>query len=195
MATTMSTSSRHTNKKGVTPPCDPSVLASARTCVSSCELHVEKGIPFKGHGEVGDFEEMFRQISNLKLESNTVLMDGFPRSGSHWVFEILNMIFQGTCEFGDRNCGDGFLDLSGSNVTGMYAALPKPKIITTHLHPGLLPRDICKVSTKLVYILRNPKDALVSWYRVTSSYVRDQERFSGSWEEFFEIQVCSCGNH
>ncbi|XP_035826652.1 sulfotransferase family cytosolic 1B member 1 isoform X2 [Aplysia californica] len=71
----------------------------------------------------------------------------------------------------------------------LQAIVGPRRIITSHLPPKFLPEDIFRKQVKLVYIMRNSKDTLVSWYDMASKYEQDTVRFQGTWEEFLELQL------
>ncbi|XP_005095450.2 sulfotransferase 1A1 [Aplysia californica] len=173
----------------VKPLSNPEVLESARAQFRVMKTYEKDGIPYLGSTFVSDFEEMFRQISDVKLKDDDVFLIGFMRSGNHWVSEILSMILRQTATFTDFYFHSRFPEIMGIEVHEKFQAIPEPRIIITHIHPNRLPRDVLKKPVKFVYILRNPKDTLASWYKLTTSLNNDGDCFYGSWDEFFELQL------
>ena len=67
-----------------------------------------------------------------------------------------------------------------------YSEKPSPRVFTTHLPPRLLRTQIFEDKVKVVVVIRNPKDTLVSlyhFYRMMSTL----GNFDGTWDEFFEL--------
>lgn len=62
-------------------------------------------------------------------------------------------------------------------------ALPSPRMIKSHLPAYLLPRQIWTVKPKLIYIIRNPKDAAVSYYHMARNNLIPN---NGTMSEFLE---------
>ena len=62
--------------------------------------------------------------------------------------------------------------------------LPDPRFIFTHFPFGYLPKN---PSTKYIYIYRNPKDIVVSFYH---HYTNDKyDSFVGTFDEFFQMYM------
>ena len=67
------------------------------------------------------------------------------------------------------------------------AAAPRPRLLKTHLPFKLAPRQITtRKGVKVFYVMRNPKDVLVSYFYFYKSTVTFG-RFPGSWDEFFAM--------
>ncbi|XP_066908556.1 sulfotransferase 4A1-like [Halyomorpha halys] len=68
---------------------------------------------------------------------------------------------------------------------------PSPRLIKTHFPLSLLPRGVHKKNCKIVYVARNPRDVVVSYYYLlrtwrTTNYVGS---FSQFWKQFKEGHV------
>ena len=70
-----------------------------------------------------DLEEQFRQIATADLKDDDILLNGFPRSGNHLVWEILHMILNDTTEFTDRTWTANVFDIWGNDVHKNISAL------------------------------------------------------------------------
>ncbi|KAA8533911.1 hypothetical protein F0562_031428 [Nyssa sinensis] len=58
------------------------------------------------------------------------------------------------------------------------SGMPSPRLFHTHLHYNVLPDSIKNSKCKIVYITRNPKDALVSlWHHFNTMFRPNQEPF------------------
>lgn len=67
----------------------------------------------------------------------------------------------------------------------LAAATPRPRCIKSHLPPELLPKQIWTVKPKVVYVARNPKDAVVSYYH----HHRLWNGYQGTFEHFFQAFI------
>nr|KAG5702315.1 hypothetical protein BaRGS_002982 [Batillaria attramentaria] len=78
-----------------------------------------------------------------------------------------------------------FLDLKtpekGSNPPGS-----DPRVFFTHLKFHHLPKQVFEKKVKVVYLLRNPKDAWVSLYNHTRSHTGIMD-YPGTWNQFFSL--------
>ena len=61
--------------------------------------------------------------------------------------------------------------------------MPSPRLIKTHLPLDFLPDDV--LSGKVIYITRNPKDTLVSYYHFARMLAFSS--FEGSFEHFLRL--------
>lgn len=78
--------------------------------------------------------------------------------------------------------------IQGMSTPAYHSAsgLPSPRIIKTHFPLSLLPRDVHKNKAKVIYVARNPKDVIPSYYHLlrlwrTSGYTSNLKKF---WEQF-----------
>lgn len=61
-------------------------------------------------------------------------------------------------------------------------AAKSPRIIKTHLHVNLLPKQIWTVKPKIIYVAREPKDVAVSFYH----HYRNIQCYEGNFNDFME---------
>ncbi|NXD04256.1 ST6B1 Sulfotransferase, partial [Certhia familiaris] len=61
--------------------------------------------------------------------------------------------------------------------------LPSRRIIVTHLRPDFLPPSIFQSKAKILVLVRNPKDAAVSYYHFSNNLPL-MPSFA-SWDEYF----------
>lgn len=63
-------------------------------------------------------------------------------------------------------------------------AMPSPRTLKTHLPIQLLPPSLLEKNCKMIYIARNPKDNMVSYYHFHR--MNKALPAPGTWEEYFE---------
>lgn len=88
------------------------------------------------------------------MEHNSVV-------GTHWVNEIMRMLLSGKAEYNSdpiSNMESGNFDSTSCNSSSST----EPRVLHTHLPCQMLPQTILR--QKIVYIMRNPKDQIVSLY-------------------------------
>lgn len=73
---------------------------------------------------------------------------------------------------------------SAPNIDYIESTTP-PRILKTHLRPHYLKKQMDEVNFKTTFVLRNPKDVLVSFYHYCQGFYGNK----GSWDNFFELFI------
>lgn len=143
-----------------------------------------EGIPFP----VVDFtpEHMREVQENFVFKDEDVLILSFPKSGTNWLIEILSLIYSK----GDPTWVQSVPIWERSpwleTMYGYKSLKDKegPRFITSHVPIHLFPKSIFKSKAKVIYLIRNPRDILVSGYFfwIISYFVKKPE----SLEQYFE---------
>uniref|UniRef100_A0A0B6YQD9 Sulfotransferase domain-containing protein n=1 Tax=Arion vulgaris TaxID=1028688 RepID=A0A0B6YQD9_9EUPU len=136
-----------------------------------------------------DLVHLLNLILGLRVREDDVISIGFPRSGNHWTFEIVSMILSQTTDFEKDHFYSRLLEYLGNEVAANVEKIPSPRNLATHCRIQNIPEEAIEKRTKLIYILRNPKDVLVSLYKFTTSLSHGASNFAGTWDEFFELQM------
>ncbi|CAF1047365.1 unnamed protein product [Brachionus calyciflorus] len=142
------------------------------------ELIHHRNILFPG------FTNDLLKIKTMKLRPDDTFIIGYPKSGTTWTEEIVWLV-------------ENNLDYDKSLKTSHFERvlfldkepiikidqLPAPRVLKSHLPLEYLPDDIAKFC-KVIYIMRNPKDVLVSYFSFVK-WLKDLE-FSGTLEDIVE---------
>ncbi|XP_034036737.1 amine sulfotransferase-like [Thalassophryne amazonica] len=109
------------------------------------------------------------QIYNLEIRDSDVFVVTYPKSGTIWMQQILLLIkAKGeVTAFTDPDTesnGDliPWIELNGGIEAFITASSPRLRV--SHLQPQLMPAALSQKKGKVIYVLRNPKDVLVSYY-------------------------------
>lgn len=105
--------------------------------------------------------QRLKDVHELAGRDDDVIIAAYPKAGTHWVWEITNMLLQGTAEYHKSMKEAQMLEFTG--VTGVDA-IPSPRVFNTHLRFRQLPSDMINRRSKIIYVTRNPKDMAVSRY-------------------------------
>ncbi|XP_029329595.1 bile salt sulfotransferase 1 isoform X2 [Mus caroli] len=123
-----------------------------------------EGIPFPAIGYQRENLEDVRSKFVVKEEDLLILT--YPKSGTHWLIEIVCLIqtkgdpkWIQTVPIWDRS---PWLETD----SGYPALINKegPRLITSHLPIHLFPKSLFSSKAKAIYLIRNPRDILVSGY-------------------------------
>ncbi|XP_022098306.1 sulfotransferase family cytosolic 1B member 1-like [Acanthaster planci] len=135
----------------------------------SIGCHVVDGVKFPFYVPRSNLEA----LKTFEVRDNDVFVITYPKSGTHWMGEILHFILhEGKGDF-DRSFMAYSLEctLVGDqtkldSVTPGYkaiAAMKSPRCILTHCLERFRPPQLLSKNAKVVYVARNPKDVLKSW--------------------------------
>ncbi|XP_074655149.1 sulfotransferase 1C2A-like isoform X2 [Tubulanus polymorphus] len=64
--------------------------------------------------------------------------------------------------------------------------MPRPRLMKSHLPFDMFPIQAMGEKAKIIYVMRNPKDTLVSYYHFYKS-CKSFGNFPGSWDDFFQL--------
>ncbi|XP_060570704.1 sulfotransferase 1A1-like [Ruditapes philippinarum] len=108
-----------------------------------------------------DLKTHIEEIRDLEIRDDDIYLATFPKCGTHWVWEILVMLKRGDAEYDTREKETLFLDFKSSKEVDKS---PSPRVLNCHYPSKLLPKGVLQKGTKIVHVMRNPKDAFVSYY-------------------------------
>lgn len=107
-----------------------------------------------------------KDIKEFATRPSDVWVCSFPKSGTTWLQEIIYLI-ENDCDFSKAKAKtlderSPFIEYPTPGLKAINK-MESPRVIKTHLPIELLPNDLEKKS-KVVYVVRNPKDVCVSFY-------------------------------
>nr|XP_044990022.1 sulfotransferase 2A1-like isoform X2 [Jaculus jaculus] len=131
--------------------------------------------------------EVLRKVRDefVMRDEDTIIVT-FPKSGTHWLIEILCLIqnkgdptWNHTVPFGERSPW-----VETCPGYSLVNTMKDPRLFTSHLPIQLFPKSFSSTKAKVIYAIRNPRDALVSGYYFSSNsnFIKKPK----SLEEYFE---------
>ncbi|NWI20550.1 ST3A1 sulfotransferase, partial [Crypturellus soui] len=110
--------------------------------------------------------EHIDSLETFEIRNSDVFIVTFPKSGTVWTQNILSLIMHEGHRNGTENIQNmdriPWLEYNVKNMD--YSALPSPRVFATHLPYYLTPRDLRNKRARVIYVARNPKDVLVSYF-------------------------------
>ncbi|NWR97164.1 ST1D1 Sulfotransferase, partial [Motacilla alba] len=117
------------------------------------------------------FIEGWPQVKAFQARPDDLLISTYPKSGTTWLSEIMDMIYHdGDVEKCRRDAIYNrvpFLELKAPGEPSGIDQLentPSPRLVKTHLPVQLLPTSFWEKDCKIIYMARNPKDVAISYY-------------------------------
>ncbi|NXV76725.1 ST1C1 Sulfotransferase, partial [Atlantisia rogersi] len=155
--------------------------------VPRAELYELEGIPF-----TKDICNMWDQVWKFKARPDDLLIATYAKAGTTWTQEIVDMIQQNgdteKCRRATTYRRHPFLEWCiqepAAESLKLAEAMPSPRTIKTHLPVQLVPPSFWEQNCKIIYVARNAKDNLVSYYHFhrMNKALPDP----GTFEEFME---------
>lgn len=134
-----------------------------------------------GHTEE-QHQQYFDNVKNIQCRDDDFLLNSYPKTGTNWLWEMLSMVMLKTIFVTSTNKGPGMIEATSTENT---EKLPSPRILNTHLKVKYIPKVVLEKRLKMVLLLRNPKDVVVSFYNHTKG-IR-MYNYDGKFENYLKM--------
>ncbi|XP_061675991.1 sulfotransferase family 2, cytosolic sulfotransferase 3 [Syngnathoides biaculeatus] len=123
---------------------------------------------------------------DFTFKDDDVIAVTYPKSGTIWMQEILPLVLSG----GDLTPIQSIPNwdrvpwLEEKRLKLVVDQLPSPRALVTHFPYQLMPPSFFTSKAKVIYVMRNPKDVLVSsyYFHQMATFLEDP----GTWDEFID---------
>jgi len=123
------------------------------------------------------FQDYAEIIDQFPVQEDYVIVSSFPKAGMNWMKELTSLVLnKGDVDRLEKSQRAPYLERDAIWCQSIYeklgwesslrTAAKDPRIISTHLPWEFLPDAVRegRVKPKIIYIIRNPKDVMISWY-------------------------------
>ncbi|XP_053871088.1 sulfotransferase 1B1-like isoform X1 [Malaclemys terrapin pileata] len=150
-------------------------------------LQLVHGIPL-----MEPIAQQWGPIENFQARPDDLLISTYPKAGTTWMQEIVDLILvQGDVEKACRaptHIRIPFLEICSPppvpSGVQQLANVPSPRVIKTHLPFQLVPKSFWENRCKVIYVARNAKDNVVSYYFFDQMNKTQPE--PGPWELYVQ---------
>ncbi|XP_043942190.1 sulfotransferase 1C2-like [Protopterus annectens] len=134
----------------------------------------------------------WEKIACFQAKPDDLLIATFPKAGTTWMQEIVDMINNDgdieKCRRAPTYIRFPFLEFWSPLPTPKgierAAEMPSPRVFKTHLPFHLVPKSFWEQNCKVIYVARNAKDTAVSYYFFDKMNLIQPD--PGTWEEYLQ---------
>lgn len=130
-------------------------------------------------------KEIFENVPKFTCRDDDVIICSFPKTGTNWLSEIVNMILKRKAERIPRSKTTAMLEFNFEK--DLQKMEDSPRALNTQLHYKYLPKDLQLKKLKTILIHRNPKDTLVSYYNFHQGI--DLYEYDGKWDDWLPMYL------
>ncbi|KAK2844250.1 hypothetical protein Q5P01_010909 [Channa striata] len=137
--------------------------------------------------------ESLEFAQGFSFKDDDVLVVTYPKSGTVWMQEILPLVLNG----GDLTSiltipnWDRVPWLEEKRLAVVVDQLKSPRALVTHFPYNLMPPSFHTSKAKVIYVMRNPKDVMVSsyYFHQMAAFLEDPGTFDEFMDKFLEGRV------
>ncbi|XP_063773966.1 sulfotransferase 6B1-like [Pseudophryne corroboree] len=127
-------------------------------------------------------EGTFKALESLEGREDDVLIVTYPKCGTNWTVQILHEMLLAVHKK-EPTVDRGVLEFGKAERYEHLKQQPSPRLLASHLTFDSIPKSFHE-KTKILVILRNPKDTAVSYYHFTNC--NPVLPTYSSWDLFFQ---------
>ncbi|XP_072273344.1 sulfotransferase 1A1-like isoform X2 [Pyxicephalus adspersus] len=173
-------------QKNLHRPLHSAHLSDHPADMSRPPIKIVSGMPI-----LGPFAENWANVQRFQAREDDIMINTYPKSGTTWMSEILDLILNdGDLKKASRGAifeRVPFLEYAVPDMptgTEILDTMKTRRLIKSHLHVELVPQSFWEKNCKVIYVARNPKDVLVSYYHFYQMAIVHPD--PGTFDEFLQ---------
>lgn len=138
---------------------------------------------------LGNVRDHLADIAAYQCRPDDVMLCTFPKSGTHWVFNMVQMLRSNSLAY------SGTPNVMEFHPISDIDKLKPPRMYLTHLCYPFVPAAVKQGHVKVIHVLRNPKDTAVSYYQffIQMKNMAYEGNFEGFLKYFLSEEFVAVG--
>ncbi|XP_073483894.1 sulfotransferase 6B1-like isoform X1 [Aquarana catesbeiana] len=136
-------------------------------------------------------EEMFGALETFEARDDDLLIATYPKCGTNWVVQILHEVVS-MIKNQEVVLDQPMIEFGNPQMLERLKERPSPRIMSSHLIFEVIPKSFIEKKTKILMVIRNPKDAAISFFNFYKSMpaLPTYESWNLFFKDFIHGNVC-----
>ncbi|XP_052073208.1 sulfotransferase 1B1-like [Mytilus californianus] len=131
---------------------------------------------------IPDIPSQWKHMQSFDADDNDVIICSYPKSGFHWIWEVVTMLINNTSDISKEIPAKYILEFGA--VRKMQQS-PPPRVLGSHLYYEQLPVSIRQKKCKLINVIRDPRAVAISSFHFFNKL--KETKWKGTWSGYLNL--------